>query len=316
MIVAGDVHVDVPLTNVLVGYRNTAMVADQVFPVVSVTKQSDLVPAYDQSHWFRRAAALRAPGTRSRRGNLSNNTDTSYFCKRYSFGVELDDETIANQDTVWDVESRAIQLAADVVMLEREMQLAERIFTTGVWGDDEVAGTDFTAFDNYSLSQPHVVLSGYQNEIEGRIGKEGRSLLIGKDAWIPLRWHPDLIDLIKFVERGLITEQIFMELTGFANIQIGRALYTASPPGTAEASVTYSRVWGKHALVYYQAPNPTILDPSAGYTFTWTRVPNSLQYAVRHRDDQAELNVYEANSYFDQKVVVPRAGTFLQNIVS
>lgn len=314
-----DVHVDAPLTNALIGYRNTRFIADEVFPIVGVQKRSDIVPSYDQSPWFRRPgvqAVLRGPGSRSKRGSFTVNTSDTYYCNRYSFGVELDDDTRDNADSVWRLEERSSQLAMDMVYLERELALASEIFTTSVWGDDETGGVDFTVFSNYSTSQPLVVLSGYQDEVEGRIALEANAMLMGKEVWQQLKWHPDILDSIKYTERGLVTEDIFKSLTGFSKLLIGRAIYTTSPEGTAEASVTYSRIWGKHALVFYVAPSPSLMDPSAGYTFTWERVPGSLQYMVRHRDDEAEKDIFEANSYFDHKVTVANAGTFLSGAVS
>ena len=36
-----DVHIDGPLGNISIAYKNTQYLADQVFPVVPVAKQSD-----------------------------------------------------------------------------------------------------------------------------------------------------------------------------------------------------------------------------------------------------------------------------------
>jgi hypothetical protein len=310
-----DVHIDQYLTDILVAYRNLDMIADDVFPIIPVNNQSGLIPMYKQSDWFRRQAALRTSGTRSKRGTFDIDANAQYYCPRYSFGVELDDETIDNADSVWDLEARAIELAGDVLMMERELQLSDKIFTTGKWSQDLEGGTDFTVFSNYGLSTPLPYLAGLSDTIEGRIAKQGNSLLISSLVWTQFRWHPDLIETIKYVERGLITPAIFQSLTGFANIYVGRALYTNDVEGTAEASVTYTRVWGPNALIFYRAPTPTLMDASAGYTFTWRRVPNSLQYALRHRNDEAEVTTYEANSYFTQKLLVPRAGIFLHNVI-
>ena len=43
----------------------SAYIADKVFPVVGVKKQSDLYMKYDKGNWFRDEAQLRAPGTES-----------------------------------------------------------------------------------------------------------------------------------------------------------------------------------------------------------------------------------------------------------
>ena len=81
-----DLHVDGLLTNVSIAYKNDTYIADQIFPVVPVMKQSDIVPKYDQSHWFRNGAVIRAPGTASVRGGFTVDTTDTYFANRYSYG--------------------------------------------------------------------------------------------------------------------------------------------------------------------------------------------------------------------------------------
>lgn len=316
MLTQRDVHVDIPLTEVSIAYRNRRYIADQVFPILSVQKRSDIVPKFDQSPWFRDQAQMRAPGTRSQRGSFTTNVTDTYYCERYSFGVELADEVRDNADSVWNLEVNATNLATDMIQIRRERALAAKVFKTTVWDADKTGGSDFTQWSNYANSTPLMDLSTYQDEVEGKIAVEANTLVIGKQVWQKLRWHPDLIDTIKHVERGIITEQIFAALTGFEKVLIGRALYTDSPEGTAEASVTYSRIWGKHALVMYVPASPSLMEPAAGYCFTWARVPNSIQYMVRHRDEQAEIEIFECNSYFDHKVTSTKAGIFLAGAVA
>ena len=42
---------------------------------------------------------------------------------------------------------------------------------------------------------------------------------------------------------------------------VGKALYTPTVAGVAEASVVYNRIWGKNALVAYIAPAPALMTP-------------------------------------------------------
>ena len=92
-----DVHVDQLLTNVSIGYSNAGYIADQIFPVVPVDKQSDKYLTYDKSHWFRNEAKIRATGTKSERGGWNYSSDT-YFCDRFSYGHEIYDEERDNAD--------------------------------------------------------------------------------------------------------------------------------------------------------------------------------------------------------------------------
>ena len=50
------VHIDQPLSNMAINYRPSGFIGDQVFPVVSVQKQSDLYVIYEQADLYRAPA--------------------------------------------------------------------------------------------------------------------------------------------------------------------------------------------------------------------------------------------------------------------
>ena len=88
-----SLRVDVPLTNMSIGYRNVGYIADQLFTVTPTQVRSGIVPKYDQSPWFRDAAHLRAPGTPSTGGGWKTDISDTFYAHRYSFRYEYDDDT-------------------------------------------------------------------------------------------------------------------------------------------------------------------------------------------------------------------------------
>ena len=58
-----DVHVNQPLTNISIAYLQSQMrfVADRIFPVIPVEKQSDRYYTYDRGDWNRNEMQERAP---------------------------------------------------------------------------------------------------------------------------------------------------------------------------------------------------------------------------------------------------------------
>jgi len=185
-----------------------------------------------------------------------------------------------------------------------------------VWGQDKVGSSDFTQWDDYGASDPLVDLTGFKDSVEGLIGVEANELVLGKQVWVKLKWHPAMIDSIKYTQRGQLSEEIFASLAEFANVYIGRALYTATHEGVAESSVVYSRIWGKHAWMGFVPAEPSLLMPSAGYTFIWQFVPAALQFMYRFRDAERRVDIFEVNSYYDQMQTSKNAGLFMENAVS
>lgn len=310
-----DVHVDQLLTNVSIGYSNAGYIADQIFPVVPVDKQSDKYLTYDKSHWFRNEAKIRATGTKSERGGWNYSSDT-YFCDRFSYGHEIYDEERDNADNAFQLDSDAAEFATDKILMQREVAFASGFFTTSVWGTDKTGGTDFTRWSDYAGSNPLVDVSDWMDTIEASIGREPNRLVIGKQVWSKLKWHPDLIDTIKYTQRAQMGLELAATLFEVERILVGRAIYTTSPEGTAEASVSYSRIWGKHALLIYVPNTPSLRQPAAGYTFTWQRVPQSLRYIKRMRDEEREADIIEANAYYDHKVTGAAAGLFGSTVIA
>ncbi len=315
---ARDLHVDKLLTQLSIAQYNDPgnYIARQIAPIVPVQKQSDIYPVYDQSHWFRNEAALRAPGTKSQRGGWTVDTTKTYYCNRFSYGHEIYDEERDNADEPFNLDNEATSFVTDKVMMAHEVAWAGTNFTTSVWGADRVGGTDFTQWSDYAASQPLTDLDSYGDNVDARIARNPNSLVLGKQVWMKLKRHPELIDLIKYTQRGQLTVDLFAALIEIPRVLIGRAIYTSSPEGTAEASVSYSRIWGKHALLCYVAETPGLMTPSASYTFTWRRVPASDLYIKRMRDEEREVDIIESNTYFDFKVTAARAGEFLQNAVA
>lgn len=315
---SSQVHVNQLLTNLLIGYTNAMYVAPMVSPDISVMKQTDIIPKFDQSFWFRDEAGLRAPGTKSERGGFQVNTADTYYCDRYSFGFELPDEIRDNSDSIWELEASATRFVGDKISMKREVLTAAKLFTTSVWGggDPNGAGSaNFVQFSDYSNSDPLRELTKYKDSLESAMGREANKGTMGKDVWTQLQWHPDLLDTIKYTSTGMISLEYLNRLTGM-EWSIGRAIKVTSARGVAEGSATYARIWGKHILLQYNPGVPAMLEPASSYTFVWNRVPNAARYVKTMRDEEGEKTIIEGNGYMAPTKVSANAGVFMQNAVA
>ena len=50
---AESVHIDVPLSNMVIGFEPKNIIVDQIFPSVPVNKQSDKYYIWDKGNFFR-----------------------------------------------------------------------------------------------------------------------------------------------------------------------------------------------------------------------------------------------------------------------
>src|SRR5579862_495584 len=202
---SSQLHINRPLTNLLISYRNPQYLADQLFPILPVQKKSDIIPKYLQSAFFRDDAKLRAEGTKSQGSGFQVDTSATYFCNRYSFRFEIADEQRDNTDQPFDLDRDGAIFAADKVLMRRERNFSTTLFTTGIWngGTDQVyGGAGLTQWSNYAGSNPLVDIASDADLVEGNIGREANTLVMGKQVWVQLKWHPDLIDTIKYTALG------------------------------------------------------------------------------------------------------------------
>lgn len=309
-----DVHADAYLNSLSIGYKNDLYIADTIAPIVPVRRQSDIVPKYTQSDWFRNQAAIRAPGTLSERGGFTVDTTDHYFCPRFSFGFEIPDEVRDNTDAPYDMDRDGTMFVMDRLQLKREATWAGKFFTTGQWGADVTPDVLWDIYD--STSHPINDITTYQDAVEGRIAKMPNKFVLGKSVFSKLKNHPEIMDRIKYVQKAVVTVDMLASLLDIEQVLVGRAIYTTSPEGTPEDSVVYQRIWGNDALLLYAPAAPSLMTPAATYTFTWQRVPNSIQYFTRKRNDEREVDILEGNTYFDQHITSKRAGQFVNNPIA
>jgi hypothetical protein len=309
-----SLHIDGLLTPISIGYRNSMYIAGEIFPDVIVNKRSDLIPKYDQSHWFRDAATLRAPGTKSVGGGFTVGTQ-AYFAQRYSYRFEITDEDRDNTDAPFDLDRDGALFVADKIMLRKEKAFVDAWFKTGVWGVDKVGTTDFVKWSDYGGSAPLLDLATWQEEVSAKIAVDPMHVAMGSQVWASLKWHPDMIDTVKYTQVGKVSIDTLITLSDLTRVHVGRALITASPEGTAEASVSYTRLWGDNLLLYYRPERPSLFSPCAGYNFVWGRVPGASMYTKRFRDEERETDIIEGNTYFDYEQTSKNAGLFVSDVL-
>lgn len=311
-----DLYVDVPVTTALVGWSNPALIAGSLGTPVPVSQQTGIYPKILQSQFFRDLALPRKAGGKATESGFGTDLTATYYLPRYSHATRIldDDRRFAGYGP-FDLDMLAAKLAYGIVDLKREVKFATDLFASGKGWNDKAAGTDFTAWDDAAGSNPMLDVAKFIDEIEGKIGVEPNVLVLGKVPFTNgLRWNPALLDLVRFTQKPLLSIEDVQTMLGI-RLVIGRAIYTTSQEGTAEASVTYTRVWGKSGLLM-NMPDTAMMTVPAVARLVYSAVPGSERYVRRFRYAEEEYDKLEANAYFAYKQIDGRAGTFLGSVVS
>ena len=287
-----QVHVDRPLTNISVAYLqdDNDYIADKVFPVVPVQKQSDRYFVYNRGDFFRDVAEVRAPGTESAGGGYNLDNTPSYFCDVYAYHKDVDPQVRANSDQPLDADRDATIWVTQILAIKREVVFLAKYFTTGVWtgtstGTDIGVGTGVTTAWDAANSTPIEDIELQQFAIKKLTAKWANRLVLGTNVYKALKNHDEFLQRIKYTQRGVVTPDIIASVlappnqpessdNGDFQVLVAAASYNTAAEGQTDTMSFMADA--KDALLAYANPNPSIMQPSAGYVFTWVPIGGYL----------------------------------------
>lgn len=322
-----SVHVDKLLSNVSVAFlqKPSAFVADRIFPVVGVQKQSDIYLTVDRGEFNRDEMQLRADATESAGGNFSFSDDT-YFAKVYAFHKDIGEQTRANADDQFQLDRLTTEYLAHKALIKREKIFASNFLTTGVWTAD-VAGvasgenntTTFRQFNDYSNSDPIEYIRKMATNQQEKTGFRPNKLVMGRRVAEALINHPDIVDRIKYGTRTNLAQASLNDLAQL--LDIGEVLVMDAIENTAAEGIaaSHSFIGGKKMLLCYTTPMPGTMIPTAGYTFTWNGLLGNAGMGTRVKridlpKESAER--IEIEMAFDMKKVAADMGTYFADVVA
>jgi hypothetical protein len=326
-----DLHVNVPLTNVSIAYIPNAgdYVCQKVFPKVPVQKQSDLYWKWSKSDWRRTDVVKRAPGTESAGVGWNYDTD-SYFAHVYAVHRDIDDQVRANADSNFSLDSDSTKFLTNQMLLKRELDWVDAYFKTGVWATEYtgvasgVGAGEFLQW-NDAASDPISDVATWKLAYKLLTGFDPTKLTMGADVLIALKKHPDIIDRIKFTQRGVVTKDLLASLFDIPEILIPMASKVAddtriNDAREQDAAATYEFLADtKSMLMTYAPASPSLLTPSAGYTFVWSGYHGGNSEGIRMKNfrmEQIASDRLECEMTYDMKVVADDMGIFFNTVIA
>lgn len=317
-------HIDKALTNISVAYmqEESNFIADKVFPIIPVRKQSDVYFVYNKGDFFRDEARVRAGASESVGGDYGVEASDPYYCKVHAFHKDVTEQDRANYDDPLDADQDATDFVTQKMLIRREVVWAEKFFRPGVWST-EIQGVDSNPgagqvlqFDKIG-SDPIGVVSKQIVEIAGKTGFRPNTIVMSPAVFYALKNHEDILDRIKYTQKGIVTADLLATLFEVENVYVAWAVVNTANQG-AEDNIGY--VMGKHMLLCYVNPRPAIKKPSAGYIFAWTGLKGAGAYGnriVRLPMDMLGIGTerIEGEIAFDAKVIAQDLGVFFKDIV-
>lgn len=320
-----QVHIDRALTNISVAYIQSAasFVAHQAFPIVPVQKQSDRYFAYKREDWFRDEAEERGPATESAGGDYEIDNTPTYFCKKYAYHKDVTEEDRANYDEPLNADTDATEFVTQKLLLKKEVQWASTYFKKGVWAVDidGVSGTPSSGQAkqwNDDASTPIQDVTNRTTAMAELTGQRPNTLVLGATVFQALKNHEDILDRIRYTQKGIVTVDLLAALFDVERVIIAWAVQNTAAKKATEAN---SFILGRGALLCYSAPRPALKTATAGYTFAW----KGLKGAGAFGNNIGRIQMpwlgegterIEGEMAYDMKVVAADLGVFFDSIVA
>jgi hypothetical protein len=320
---SNQVHIDAILTNISVAYmqRAESFIADKVFPIVPVDKQSDKYFVYTKNDWLRDEAQRRGPGTESAGGGY-NLTTATYSADVFAFHKDISDQIRANADAPINLDREAVDFVTHRLLLRREIQFVADFLTTSIWSLDitgvasSPSGNQVIQWSDYANSDPIDNVEAGKAYVLSKTGYQPNVLVLGYEVFRELKNHPDLVDRIKYTSSQTITADMMARMFELDRVLVSQSVKATNNEGGTEG---YDFTMGKQALLAYVPASAGLLTPAAGYTFTWTGVSQGLGANIgvsSFRMESLKSTRVEAELAFDNKVVSQDLGYFFTSIVA
>jgi len=329
------VHLDQPLTNLTIAYVQDQMnfIADKVFPVVGVDRQSDKYYIYDREDMNRTGDVKKlAPRTEVNRIGMGISND-SYYADVYGLGMDFDEQTLANEDAALDIRSAGAQTLVNRLLIHREEQFASTFFASSVWtteytgvaNADNDTAAEVTQWSDYTNSTPIVdVTTAKRAAFLASGGFEMNTMVVDTETRDVLVNHPDILARLNggstITNTALVTNSKLAEIFEVENFYVMKAVKNSSVEGVAESNAF---IGSKKAMLVHGPKAAGLMTPAAGLTFSWNNVPgvNNLGISVESFSDDALKRQQVAEHIqvkmaYDMKVTGADLGVFFNTIVA
>jgi hypothetical protein len=149
-----------------------------------------------------------------------------------------------------------------------------------------------------------------------KTGHKPTKLTLAEPVWDVLQDNADFLDRISIAQRKIVTTELLAAVLGIKEVLIAGAVENTALEGATPAM---EFIFGKDALLSYDPERPSILKPSAGYTFSWTGYLGAGRDGMRmmrFRMDHLRSDRIEGEMAYDQKVVADEMGVFFNNVIT
>lgn len=309
------IYVDRHLSNIALDYRAQGLIADMIFPVVRVDKQSGMVKTYNQADKFAEVDDKRSPGTEANKITWQVGSE-AYYCTNHALKADVTVEDRANADPAFvrDMEEGRTVFVTDKLQLNWERRVAQKVTSSSNVSTLMLVSSSWT---DYAIATPLSDLWAAMDQQEDKIGYRPNRAVFSRPAWRAFSRNDEVINKIFGTavdggEKSAAPAQA-AELLELDNVLVAGGQFNSGAEGGA---LNLSYIWSNYVLLYYAPSVPSIDFPSFGYNLRWT-APGLANWNVeRHPyDTKKKTDEVEVGYYQDERVLATGLATLVGSTV-
>ncbi|EBD4871267.1 hypothetical protein CE665_19860 [Salmonella enterica subsp. enterica serovar Poona] len=303
---------DPVLTSVARGYKNAALIGQNIFPRVGMEKEGAKVPTFGKGV-FATYETLRAVGGKS---NVATREKTG------TMDIVLDEHDLAfpvdyreQHESMFNEQAKAIKRARNGILLSQEVAAAAMAQNTSLYLKENVR--KFTTDDCWKGGKGNPVLdiSAGMDAVRNAIGLRPNLMVMGASVLPLLRFHPVLQAVLGANEQKRITVELMQDIFEIEKIVIGYPVKLDNNDKKDAAAKTVD-IWRDNLMLYYVSgpqnagDNGDENEPSFGYTFEL----NGMPIADTYTGEGGKITYSRYTDIYKMAVVGSDAGYIMTNL--
>lgn len=312
-----DVHIDVPLSNIAIGYKPTGFIGEALAPIVTVKKQFDSYPVWSVADAFRTEEDYRAPKTEANVMEYSVSS-AKYFADNYALKDRISYEDLKNADGSWDFTERGARAERikDKLFLNWEYRVSQQVTSGSNIGSYTQVASGWT---DYTNSTPLDDVQTAINNVLDTTGYRPNRIIMGEYAWRHFKEniaiHNRLYGTAGPINSPgrMVTQAQAAALLEVDVVHIGRTYYNSTEENQ---TASLAQTWNDNVLAYYCPLTPRRDVPSFMYSFRWNEIPGMTMQAEIFNLPRAKAEEVQLGYYQDEKITASTLGFLVQGVGS
>lgn len=295
------------------GYMPSNLIGRDLLPSIPFDAEKVRLPKWESNQFTIPDSTVRAMRSDVAELEFGDFSYVDLTLDEHTFKYKLDKREIANANLnlgISNAQRIALSDAMSRLRIAQEKEIATILTTTGNYASGHVSeiSVSTSKWSDYANSTPLGDIQTAIDKVYNATGTMPTHIWLGYTVWNKLKWHPDILEIMKTTADKVVTPQFLGNIFGVPNVKIGTQTYKTTNGGTN------TDIWGNYFGV-------TIVNPASASSpqpaFGITAEYNNFNDTVVQKDTEDGKNVEFIPTLFYKAVkLMDNAGYLYYNCIA